>query len=82
MYEIRSIVYVETYNLILQTSMTIPKQQESCYKNYDGQSEIMGQAEKFLKRMSVYSNMWVAEQSKSDPHSVSQKDCTNNMERS
>lgn len=63
--ELRSAICVETFNMISQQSMTGTKQGAMCLKLYHGEREIMGQAEKFMKRMSVYSNMWVPEETKS-----------------
>ena len=50
--------------MISQQNMTLPKQKEEVYKLYHGKDEIMGQAEKIMKRTSVYADMWVGEQTK------------------
>ena len=62
--EIRSVICVESFNMISQKSMKVPEQRDSVFKLYHGESEIMGQAEKFIKRMSVYANMWEVEETK------------------
>ncbi len=53
--------------MIAQKSMTFPKQIETCFKLYYGEKEIMGQAEKFMNRTSIYSDIWSVEQSKLGP---------------
>ena len=53
--------------MIAQKSMTVPKQRETCFKLYHGEKEIMGQAEKFIKHSSIYSDVWAVEQSKQGP---------------
>ena len=50
--------------MISQKSMKVPEQRDSVFKLYHGEREIMGQAEKFIKRMSVYSNLWEVEETK------------------
>lgn len=62
--EIRSVICAETFTMISQKSMTVAIQRQEVFKKYHGKDEIMGQAEKFMKRMSVYADMWVSEQSK------------------
>ena len=65
--ELRSVICVETFRMIAQQSMTVAKQRDTCVKLYHGENEVMGQAEKFMKRLSIYSDMWEVEQSKSGP---------------
>ena len=65
--EVRSIICVETFCMILQQSMTIAKQRETCFTLYHGEKEVMGQAEKFMKRTSIYADLWAMEQSKTCP---------------
>ena len=65
--KIRSIICVEKFRMIAQKSMTVPKQREACFKLYHGEKEIMGQAEKFIKHSSIYSDVWAVEQSKQGP---------------
>ena len=62
--EIRSVICVESFNMISQKSMKVPEQRDSVFKLYHGEREIMGQAEKFIKRMSVYTNLWEVEETK------------------
>lgn len=65
--EVRSVICVETFLMISQQSMTVPKQRDTCFKLFHGENEIMGQAEKFMKRLSIYSDLWVMEQGKLGP---------------
>ena len=65
--EIRSVICVETFRMIAQKSMVVPKQRKTCFKLYHGEKEIMGQAEKIIKRSSIYSDIWAVEQSKLGP---------------
>ena len=62
--EIRSVICVESFNMISQKSMKVPQQKDSVFKLYHGEREIMSQAEKFIKRMSVYTNLWEVEETK------------------
>lgn len=50
--------------MISQKSMKVPQQKDSVFKLYHGEREIMSQAEKFIKRMSVYTNLWEVEETK------------------
>lgn len=67
--EMKSVICVETLNMISNKSMDAKKQRAECYKIYHGAvGTIMGQAEQFMKAgsmLSVYSNMWVLERTKS-----------------
>lgn len=67
--EVKSVICVETLNMISNKSMEVKKQHAECYKIYHGAvGTVMGQAEQFMKAgstQSVYSNMWVLEQTKS-----------------
>lgn len=65
--EVRSVICVETFLMISQQSMTVPKQRDTCFKLFHGENEIMGQAEKFMKRLSIYSDLWAMEQGKLGP---------------
>lgn len=62
--EIRSAVVVETFNMIAGRDLTVEKQAKECLALYHGEKGIMGQAEKFMKRMAVYSQLWHEDQTK------------------
>ena len=47
--EIRSVVCLESFNLIRQGEMRGAGQKEQCAEVYHGSDEKMGQAEKFIK---------------------------------
>ncbi len=55
--EVRSVFCVESFNKISQQSMKMPEQREAVFKIYHGGNKVMGQAEKNMKRMSVYKSM-------------------------
>jgi hypothetical protein len=62
--EVKSVVCVETFNSISKKDMDSKKQISECYKTYHGAQGIMGQAEQFMKQMSVYANIWEVEHTK------------------
>lgn len=47
--EIRSVICVETLNLLAGKDLTTEKQALECFQLYHGGAGIMGQAEKFMK---------------------------------
>ena len=59
--KLKSVICVETFNLIGSQSMMIMKQQDSSHDRYHRKDEMMGQVEKFMKGMDVYSNIWQVE---------------------
>lgn len=56
--EIRSIVCVESFEIISSRNMTLEKQREECERYYHGEGETIGQVDKFLLGLGVYGNCW------------------------
>lgn len=68
--EVKTVVCVETFNLISKKDMDVKKQIAECYKTYHGAQGVMGQAEQFMKQMSVYANVWEVEHTKNGSRNV------------